>query len=220
MNTYRIVNGLGFVCFGVVAIALAGCAVDATDDDALVDDVVEGDVVEENVAEAEQAMGIECGSAATTASFFGGINYTSPQSYSTTSCYKGVVLDVQNYSSSYAQNPSGSVFPGRTTVEWADSLPTLADPDRLSRCESAYVAADLFEKVGQSWVYKTSKESLGSWTPFFDGGFCAGPGVSFSSEMQAGKTYRISATARTQKSSSAATRKLRVESRLPVSAPR
>ncbi|KYG09898.1 hypothetical protein BE21_15400 [Sorangium cellulosum] len=215
MNTYRIVNGLGFVCFGVVAIALAGCAVDATDEDALVDDVVD-----EDLAEAEQASGVECAGAAATAAFVGGINTTSPQSYSTASCYKGVVLDVQSYSSLYAQNPSGSVFPGRTTVEWADGLPTLADPDRIAKCESTYLAADLFEKVGPSWVYKTTKESLGIWTPFFDGGFCAGPGVSFSSEMQAGKTYRISATARTHKSSSAATRKLHVESREPVKAPR
>ncbi|XXX75259.1 hypothetical protein WMF30_47180 [Sorangium sp. So ce134] len=217
MNTYRIVNGLGFVCFGVVAFALAGCAVDAAGDDALVDDVVD---VDEDVAEAEQAMGVECAGAAATATFVGGINYTSPQSYSAASCYKGVVLDVQSYSSSYAQNPSGSVFPGRTTVEWADSLPTLADPDRVAKCEATYVAADLFEKVGSSWVYKTSKDSLGVWTPFFDGGFCAGPGVSFASEMQAGKTYRISATARTQKTTSAPTRKLHVESRLPVGQPR
>ncbi|WP_437315568.1 hypothetical protein [Sorangium sp. So ce385] len=215
MKPYRIVNGLAFVGFGVLAIALAGCAVDATDEDALADDVVE-----EDVAEAEQAMGVECAGAAATATFVGGINYTSPQSYSTASCYKGVVLDVQSYSSLYAQNPSGSVFPGRTTVDWADSLPAFADPDHVATCESTYLAADLFEKVGSSWVYKTTKESLGIWTPFFDGGFCAGPGVSFSSEMQAGKTYRISATARTHKSSSAATRKLHVESRLPVSQPR
>ncbi|MGK3969015.1 hypothetical protein WMF01_51560 [Sorangium sp. So ce1667] len=215
MNTLRIVNGLGFVCFSVVAIALAGCAVDAADDDLLVDDVME-----EDVEEAEQALGVECANAAATATFAGGINYNSPQSYNTTSCYKGVVLDVSNYSSLYAQNPSGSVFPGRTTVEWADSLPAFADPDHVAKCESAFVAADLFEKVGSSWVHRTSKESLGSWTPFFDGGFCAGPAVSFSSEMQAGKTYRISATARAQKSSSALTRKLHVESRLPVKAPR
>lgn len=215
MNTYRIVNGLGFVCFGVVAIALAGCAIDATGEDAL-----DGDVVEEGVAEAEQAMGVECAGAAATATFVGGIKYNSPQSYSTPSCYKGVVLDVQSYSSLYTQNPSGAVFPGRTTVDWADSLPIPSDPDHVVRCESTYVAADLFEKVGSSWVYKTSKESFGSWTPFFDSAFCAGPGVSFSSEMQAGKTYRISATARTHKSSSAFTRKLHVESRLPVNAPR
>ncbi|XXY54052.1 hypothetical protein WME91_23265 [Sorangium sp. So ce269] len=215
MNTYRIVNGLAFVCFSVAALAFAGCAVDAGDDDSLLDDVVE-----EDVEEAEQAMGVECANAAATATFVGGIKYNSPQSYNTTNCYKGVVLDVTQYSSLYAQNPSGSVFPGRTTVEWADSLPTFADPDHVARCESTYVAADLFEKVGTSWVHRTSKESLGSWTPFFDGGFCAGPAVSFSSEMQAGKTYRISATARSYKGSSAPTRKLHVESLQPVDAPR
>ncbi|WP_437926076.1 hypothetical protein WMF37_44720 [Sorangium sp. So ce291] len=215
MNTLRIVNGLGFVCFSVAALAFAGCAVDAGDDDSLLDDVVE-----EDVDQAEQALGVECANAAATATFVGGINYNSPQSYNTTSCYKGVVLDVSNYSSLYAQNPSGSVFPGRTTVEWADSLPSLSDADHVAKCESTFVAADLFEKVGSSWVHKTSKESLGVWTPFFDGGFCAGPAVSFSSEMQAGKTYRISATARAQKSSSALTRKLHVESREPVKAPR
>ena len=215
MNTLRIVNGLGFVCFSVVAIALAGCAVDAADDDSLVDDVME-----EDVDQAEQALGVECANAAATATFVGGINYNSPQTYNTTNCYKGVVLDVSNYSSLYAQNPSGSVFPGRTTVEWADSLPAFADPDHEAKCESTFVAADLFEKVGSSWVHKTSKESLGSWTPFFDGGFCAGPAVSFSSEMQAGKTYRISATARSYKGSSAPTRKLHVESLQPVKEPR
>ncbi|WP_437503859.1 hypothetical protein [Sorangium sp. So ce1099] len=215
MNTYRIVNGLAFVCFSVAALAFAGCAVDAGDDDSLLDDVVE-----EDVDQAEQALGVECANASTTASFVGGINYNSPQSYNTTSCYKGVVLDVTNYSSLYAQNPSGSVFPGSTTVEWADSLPAFADPDHEAKCESTFVAADLFEKVGNSWVHRTSKESLGIWTPFFDGGFCAGPAVSFSSEMQAGKTYRISATARAQKSSSALTRKLHVESREPVKTPR
>ncbi|WP_437754345.1 hypothetical protein [Sorangium sp. So ce1389] len=215
MNTYRIVNGLGFVCFSVAALAFAGCAVDAGDDDSLLDDVVE-----EDVDQAEQAMGVECANAAATATFVGGINYNSPQTYNTSSCYKGVVLDVSSYSSLYAQNPSGSVFPGRTTVEWADSLPAFADPDRVAKCESTYVAADLFEKVGSSWVHKISKESLGSWTPFFDGGFCAGPAVSFSSEMQAGKTYRVSATARSYKGSSAPTRKLHVESLQPVKEPR
>ena len=215
MNTYRIVNGLAFVCFSVAALAFAGCAVDAGDDDSLLDDVVE-----EDVEQAEQALGVECANAATTATFVGGIKYDSPQSYNTTSCYKGVVLDVSNYSSLYAQNPSGSVFPGRTSVEWADSLPAFADPDHVARCESAFVAADLFEKVGNSWVHRTSKESLGSWTPFFDGGFCAGPAVSFASEMLAGKTYRISATARSYKGSSAPTRKLHVESLEHVKGPR
>ncbi|WP_437305215.1 hypothetical protein [Sorangium sp. So ce388] len=215
MNTYRIVNGLGFVCFSVAALAFAGCAVDAGDDDSLLDDVVE-----EDVDQAEQALGVECANAAATATFVGGINYNSPQTYNTSSCYKGVVLDVSSYSSLYAQNPSGSVFPGRTTVEWADSLPAFEDADHEARCEITYVAADLFEKVGSSWVHKTTKESLGSWTPFFDGGFCAGPAVSFSSEMQAGKTYRISATARSYKGSSAPTRKLHVESLQPVKAPR
>ncbi|WP_437286657.1 hypothetical protein [Sorangium sp. So ce406] len=218
MNTLRIVNGLGFVCFSVAAFALTGCAVDAAGDDSPVDDMVEEDV--EVVEEAEQAMGVECANAAATATFVGGIDYSSPQTYNTASCYKGVVLDVSNYSSLYAQNPSGSVFPGRTTVEWADSLPALSDPDRIVKCNSTYVAADLFERVGGNWVYKTTKESLGAWTPFFDGGFCAGPAVSFSSEMQAGKTYRVSATARTYKSSSAPTRKLHVESLEPVKAPR
>ncbi|WP_437830398.1 hypothetical protein [Sorangium sp. So ce1153] len=215
MNTYRIVNGLAFVCFSVAALAFAGCAVGAGGDDSLLDDVVE-----EDVDQAEQAMGVECANAAATATFVGGINYNSPQTYNTSSCYKGVVLDVSSYSSLYAQNPSGSVFPGRTTVEWADSLPAFEDEGHEARCESTYVAADLFEKVGSSWVHKTSKESLGSWTPFFDGGFCAGPAVSFSSEMQAGKTYRISATARSYKGSSAPTRKLHVESLQPVKAPR
>ena len=107
MNTLRIVNGLGFVCFSVAAMAFAGCAIDAAGDDSLVDDVMEEDV--EGVEEAEQAMGVECANAAATATFVGGIDYDSPQTYNTTSCYKGVVLDVSKYSSLYAQNPSGSV---------------------------------------------------------------------------------------------------------------
>jgi hypothetical protein len=211
MNSNWIRRGLGLVCSSFIALSLAGCSVEAMDDE--MDD---SEDLAEDIGEASDAVGIECANAPATMSFTGGINYSSPQTYSTTNCYKGVVLDVTSYSQVYTQPAIGGGRDGRTEVQWADALPLRSEVNAASRCGSLWMLADLFESVGDAWVHRATKETNGSWMEVhnedWDIAQCMAPLLSFSSEMQAGKKYRISTTARTAQTSAAPTRKLTVKS--------
>jgi hypothetical protein len=158
------------------------------------------------VGEASQAIGSECAAAVATQSFVSVINYASPQTYSTTNCYKGVVLDVSSYVSTA---PSGDwVY---TNVGWADSVPLASQAGHEAACAALWMEEDLFERVNGTWVFRGTREAFGYWsTGFPAANTCMPPTVDFNDTMIAGRTYRISATARTSKSSAAATRKLSV----------
>jgi hypothetical protein len=188
-------------CVSILMLAFSACAVESDDDDP-----VSGDVA--------QAIGTECSGANPTVTFNGGANYTSPQTYDTASCFKAVVVDITSYAASFLG--AGDV-PGGTYISWADSLPTTA-----AACTSSWVRSDLFV-WNAGWVYVGPRESHGAWVapdpsdPFSLSGCLFTPGTSYTAaDLQAGKTYRIAATARTAASSSAATRRVRVVSQAPV----
>lgn len=187
-----------WVFVGVVgAIATAGCAAEDSSDG------------QGATGELAQAIGTECSAASTTAAFVGGANYTSPQTYSTTSCFKAVVVDISNYSSTFLG--AGNVA-GGTYISWADSAPTTQ-----AACTSSWVRADLFVWQNNAWTYKGFKTATGIWTPFFGSFFCETAQVGFTApDLVAGNTYRIAATARTAATSDAATRKVSVLSEPPV----
>lgn len=190
---------MGIVLISVSALSLSGCLAEAG----------EGEVFEEIVGEVEQAIGPECAGAFATASFISTINYTSPQTYNTASCYKGVVVDVQNYAST---RPLG--YSAHTTITWEDSVPLASDSNHVSNCNNQLIHADLFELgLNGTWVYKTSRADFGFWQDDDEGldwNTCLSPEVSFSDLMSFNKTYRISATARTYNGSGAPTRTLAI----------
>jgi hypothetical protein len=197
MITGHIVRGLCIVSFtSMSGLLLAGC---------LGEELAEGEDQTEDIGVTAEAIGISCAEASPTATFIGSIDYTSPQTYDNLSCFKAVVLDVKNYSNNTS-----------TTVKWGGGgLSTKAS------CESAWMRADLFEKINGKWEYRSTKEKYGYW---FDGTedptipivgctFAMGISyISFSSEMIMGHEYRIAATARPYYGSSAPTRVVHVES--------
>lgn len=197
MDIKRIVERMSVALLGAAALSLAGCSVQATEEEG----------IEEDIGDEAAEIGTECAAAAVTATFVGGINFTSPQTYSTTNCFKAVVLDVTNFKNGFAPEPiDGFTHTFRSFVQWADALPSLSDPNREALYSQLWLDADLFEVVNGIPVYKTTKESFG-----FCGFFCSAPlAIDFAPLMQPGKTYRISATARTSKSSAAPTRKVNV----------
>jgi hypothetical protein len=182
-------------------LAVSACAVESDDDDPATGDV-------------SQAIGTECSGAAATVTFNGGANFTSPQTYDTASCFKAVVVDINNYSASFLG--AGDV-PGGTYISWADG--GLGTP---SACSASWVRTDLFV-WNAGWVYLGFRDSHGSWVagdptdPFNLSGclFQAGTGYT-AADLQAGKSYRIAATARTAATSAAATRRVRLVSQAPV----
>jgi hypothetical protein len=164
-----------------------------------------------DVGEVFQAIGSECAAASATAMFVGGANYTSPQTYDTTNCYKAVVIDIDKYSADFLGN-YGSGRPGGTYINWKDAVPVTQ-----SACNDSWVRADLFHWLNNTWIYDYPKDSHGTWISgdLFTG--CFLPETSFTSiDLQAGNTYRIAATARTSATSSAPTRIVSVISQKPV----
>jgi hypothetical protein len=138
------------------------------------------------------------------------IGWTSPQTYSHPDCYKAVIADVLNYSPIYSGpgDESGGIY-----VSWADAIPTTQ-----SACVSAWIHADLYVSGGTKIG---SKSAVGQWFPAgFFVAHCAPPSVSFTTEIPlfSGYTgiYRTVASARTSSSSSAPTRTVRIEQRMPV----
>jgi hypothetical protein len=139
MNMGRVISHMGIVSVCASALVLSGCLGSA-----------EGEGFEEEVGETEQAMGLECAGAAATASFTGSADWVSVQTYSTPSCFKGVVVDVNNI-----LKPGGVAT---ALVYWADSVPTTQ-----AACEASYIAADVFRWVSGSWSYSFSMDDHGVW---------------------------------------------------------
>jgi hypothetical protein len=205
MDTLHFISGLAVALVSSGALFLSGCAAESADAEADESAVAAG--ADESVGEAAQAIGSECAAAAATASFVSAINYTSPQTYNPPYCYKGVMLDVSSYASTA---PLGYWI--YTNVGWADSVPLASQSGHETACAQLWMQADLFERVNGTWVYKLSREDFGYWVAdgLFSSDTCTPPTVNFNDIMVKGRTYRISATARTYKSSSAPTRKLNV----------
>ncbi|HEU4539022.1 MAG TPA: hypothetical protein VFS00_33105 [Polyangiaceae bacterium] len=202
MANKNIVSHIGFVVMASAALWLGGCVEGAGEGGG----AGENDAAEGPVGEVEQAIGAECAAAAPTASFVSVLDYTSPQTYNTVNCFKGVVVDVKSYASTA---PLGdSIFTG---VGWADAVPLASQANHVADCQNLFLQADLFEIVNGVPVFKTSRQARGQWlTDFPAPNTCQAPGVSFSDLMIKGRTYRVSATARTTASSSAPTRRLTI----------
>lgn len=92
------------------------------------------------MSETEQAIGLECAGAAATVTFNGSADWTSPQTHNTPSCYKGVVVDVNNI--------VAIVGASIVNIFWADDVPT-TQPD----CEASRLHADVFE-MDSRWKLK------------------------------------------------------------------
>lgn len=203
MNTHNFVSGLALAIISSSALLLGGCLAEGAS--AELSDTDDATSVEEAVGEASQAIGSECAAAVATQSFSSTIDYTSPQTYSTTNCYKGVVLDVTSYASTV---PAGNWI--YTNVGWEDSVPLASQPGHEAACAALWMEADLFERVNGTWVFRGTREAFGFWETEFPANTCMPPTVNFNDVMVPGRTYRLSATARTAKGSSAPTRKLNV----------
>lgn len=183
---------------------------------------------EETDADVETAVGAisEPNCMLATADFTqtGGIDpaWPSPRAYDNPRCNKAVVVDIPSYSATYSGPASGGApadMDGQTKVEWADTLPTTQ-----SACTSAWLTAYLYRwsSTNQEWSQRVVLEAYGQWVmdPWTRLMVCRGPSVSFhtvfTSDLTVGRAYRIAASARTAASSSASTRKLRVQSLRPT----
>ena len=186
------------------------------------------DVGIEDVMFTSEPLSGSCASSAANATFWGKIRYTSPQTYSQSTCSKGVVVDVSHYlttppvvggaGGTGGTGPappsigglSGSALPdevGATRVKWADAVPV----DQPT-CEATWLAAYLFERqsVPGAWTALDIQSARGRW----NGTDCETPLVDFgSAEMLTGQAYRIAASARPQPTSSAPTRRLTIATR-------
>jgi hypothetical protein len=155
----------------------------------------------------------------------GGIDpaWTSPTTYSNPGCYKAVIVDIPSYSSTYWGPASGGApadMDGRTQVDWADTLPTTQ-----SACSQLWLGAYLYRwsATNQVWQFRTLREvNGGQWVvnPFTGLFECRGPSLSFHStftpDLIVGRAYRLQISARPQPTSSAPTRKVRVQSFRPT----
>lgn len=152
---------------------------------------------EPELGQDSQAIGVECANAIPTQVACHGLSYASPFSYSTTSCFKAVVLDVYNYDGNLGTTPATL----QTRVSWASAVPALAD------CANAAVLSDLFEIVGAQFTYLGSQVAHGQVVS----GACLAPSLAWNGEMSKGHSYRVTASARRADTSSAPTRAVVVE---------
>jgi hypothetical protein len=200
----RMISGMSVVVVSVAAMTLAGCAMEAEDVDAI--------ELEEDIAQEAQAFGAECAAASPTVTAVGTVNYTSPQTYSTTNCVKAVVVDVSNYKTGAPLPPTndGLSYSFSTFVSWADAVPGSSTLNHEAICNSMLVRVDLFEVINGVPVFKTTRTSLGQWIDGDLFSLCEAPALDLTSQMQAGKKYRIAASARSSSASTAPTRKVNV----------
>lgn len=180
--------------FGLVGLMLAGCTVDAAS-------------VEE-VDEAQQSLDTGCVTAPLALQAVGGLDHTTPQVYDPPGCYKGQVIEIMNLSPEFVG--PGNIQSGGIYVSWAD-----VGPGTKTACEASKVRALLFEKRGSSWVTLADKTVTGEFHPAGGGwlAYCNAPALSFTSELKAGKTYRVALTGRDP---SNATRKVNISTETVV----
>jgi hypothetical protein len=148
----------------------------------------------------------------------GGIDpaWVSPRTYDNPKCHKAVIVDMASYSDLYWGNGD---IDGQTLVEWNDTEPTTE-----SACKKLWLGATLYlwSQGNQSYSERIRREAYGRWEGGIAGGspFCRGPSLAFHSttspDLIVGRKYRLGITARTENSSAAPTRSVRVESRRPV----
>jgi hypothetical protein len=144
-----------------------------------------------------EALGPECANASATAAFIKGISVTSPQTYDAFHCFKGQVYDVSDYDGNVGAATAPTLS---TVVKWVDATPAVGD------CANAWVASDLFQWLG-GWQYLGSQSGNG----LVKRGVCWVPSVLWTTEMQPGQLYRVTASARTFNVSSAATRMVQTQ---------
>jgi hypothetical protein len=180
--------------FALFGLGLAGCTVDAASD--------------EEFAEIEEQLDASCVPGPLSVQAVGGVNYTSPQTYNPQGCYKGQVAEIMNLSPYYVG--LGNIQSGGIYVTWAD-----AEPGTKAACEASKVRALLFEKTGSSWVTLADETVTGEYHAAGGGwsAYCNPPALSFTSQLKAGKTYRVAFTGRDP---SNATRKVNIKTETVV----
>lgn len=161
-----------------------------------------GEFEQGDVAEIEQALGEgACGTAAAAATFNGTVDHQSPRTYSTPGCYKGFIVDVNNLN---MQAPAGRH--AALMVQYNDTPPT-----NQAACEKIWVAAYAYARFGGVWEKVELIVARGQWQPSSG---CAGPLIQLDDGIftpgRDDNSYRVVASARTDGTSAAPTRALRV----------
>ena len=162
----------------------------------------------EEVGEQESALEQACAKAAAAVTEQHGIDAVSPRTYSVGRCFKGYVVQVDDYLTDEAAGPPGgeggsAADSPAAFATWEDALPTTRDG-----CEAAWIGGYMFEqRPGSSFAYVDFKSVTGIWI----GNGCAVPAIQFAPEfLVRGHNYKVAVSARTRQASSAPTRKVRV----------
>ncbi|WP_437690309.1 hypothetical protein [Sorangium sp. So ce176] len=93
-----------------------------------------------------------------------------------------------------------------TTVAWNYSVPT-----SKAACEALWLTAYLYQWDGSQYVGQDIQTKRGVWGAFRNQNVCLGPAAGFETDvMPTGYSYRITASARTDATGGAPTRKLRI----------
>ncbi|WP_437983790.1 hypothetical protein [Sorangium sp. So ce117] len=193
---------VGCLFASMAAMAATGCAVEMQDDQ--VDGV---DSLDEDVAEVEQAYSeATCATVAPVTTYIGGYNYTSPQTYTTTACYKSLAVDVVGYEAGFTPAP-GPNHELNTYVDWADTLPT--DPEA---CRDLFMAATLYYEDDGVMVPVEMAQRRGNYVAGSGCNVGISHGLKFYTPMVATHSYRLVVTARTDNGSGFPTRKFRIRS--------
>ncbi|WP_437914392.1 hypothetical protein WME73_00440 [Sorangium sp. So ce302] len=191
---------VGCLFASMVAMASTGCAVEMQDDQ--VDGV---DPVDEDVAEVEQAYSeATCATVAPVTTYIGGYNYYSPQTYTTTACYKSLAVDVVGYEAGFTPAP-GPNHELNTYVDWADTLPT--DPEA---CRDLFLAATLYYEDDGVMAPVELAQRRGNYVNGVGCNVGLSYGLKFYTPMVATHSYRVVVTARTGNGSGFPTRKFSI----------
>ena len=145
--------------------------------------------------------------------------YTSATTYTNSSCGKSIVLQINNYSSTYFGAGSPPELDGRTQINWADAAPT-----SQGACLGMWMGAIIYQWTGTSWAFWGRDEKQGgSWVfePLTRRFICLTPNIAFHStfppdpKLRVGGHFKFAVTARTANTSEAPTRAVRITSKMP-----
>ncbi len=129
------------------------------------------------------------------------MDYQSPRTYSTPGCYKGVIVDVNNLN---MQAPAGQH--AALMVQHNDTPPTTQ-----ATCAKIWLAAYAYARFGGVWEKVELIVARGLWQPPSN---CHGPLIQLDDGIftpgRDDNSYRVVASARTDGTSAAPTRALRV----------
>jgi hypothetical protein len=187
--------GLATTALMLSGLMLSGCGAAMDDDQEFLDDT---EAVEELGEELSESS---CASATADATFTGKIDpaHVSPRSYNT--CFKGYVVDINNYAAAYTGVGGGGCPSATLQVSYGDTPLTQAN------CATTLIRSIYYEKRNNNWVAVSESSTTGHWLL---GQCLLGTGYT---GMVAGRDYRVATTARDANNN---TRKVKIQSFKPV----